>query len=171
MTIKSFKIDCALVILASFLLPISFTSCALGGYKECEDIYFFNDVNKDESITLNVNNRRIKQRINTLHGAKPPQDNQVFFISITKPTSDTEAFMDDVSEIWIAPNHGRISESAECEDVLGEPENILCGISINNTLSAGVIFDGAKSNEKPQKFKQRMEALTKEIKLNAICNY
>ncbi|WP_020414678.1 hypothetical protein ACJJIG_01435 [Microbulbifer sp. SSSA007] len=155
---------CALILFAS-----ATTSCAFEVKNACENIALFNEADSESPVLIQVRSQRIEKYVKTIHGARPPVDNQVFFVSVSYPESYMNQTFEDVRDTWLMPNYGKSEAGSDCENVQGESEKIVCGYALSNEVSVGVAFKNLGKIKQLSKYEEKTLALAKEIRENALC--
>lgn len=154
----------------ALLLTVLAGGCTAEVLEKCGQINLFNEQSPRVPIVVRLKENLVLEYVDNIHGANPP-DNQVFLVKL-KPILNCK--VDDAfcpPEIWLFPNSGEQNKSPICEDISSDSESFICGFSLSDEVSTGVVFKGILPDDETtlMKFKGVVDEAVNKITSNLYC--
>lgn len=145
------------------------TGCVSNPQTPCETIYLFNAQNSGTAIELGVLKERILEKIDRMHGAKPPFPANAFFLAITYQKEELGPDYEDVESIWLIPNYGQTGANPQCEKDLVS-SNIVCGRALDEVMTVAVTYrDTTRGTPLVLSYEKKTQVLANFVGSKVIC--
>lgn len=163
---KNHVIKYTVRILGLMLMVVCSSACT---EEQCKDVIFFYDKGEHSQIQQRLNSKEITEYVRTIHGAQPASADQVFFVKIATPNSICAERYDMIDELWIVPSLNEKIVSPICEEIIGEPEKLLCGAYLTTQLTLSIVFRKSAKHEDSD-YADISKEIVEDIRSNVLCN-